>query len=97
MNTEILSVSSKGQVVLPVKIRKQLSINNNSKLAVNIANNVIMLKVIDIPTENEFQKMLDKAKSWAKSVGYKKSDVNSIIKAKRRSKQVWELLLIQIS
>lgn len=88
MNTEILSVSSKGQVVLPVKIRKQLSIDNNSKLAVNIANNVIMLKVIDIPTENEFQKMLDKAKSWAKSVGYKKSDVNNIIKAKRRSKQI---------
>lgn len=86
MNTEVLSVSSKGQVVLPVKIRKKLSIKNDTKLAVNMANNVIMLKVIDIPDENDFSKMLDSAKKWAKNVGYKKSDVNKIIKAKRRSK-----------
>lgn len=86
MNTEVLSVSSKGQVVLPVKIRKKLSINNNTKLAVNMANNVIMLKVVNIPDEKDFSKMLDSAKEWAKSVGYKKSDVNKIIKAKRRSK-----------
>lgn len=86
MNTEVLSVSSKGQVVLPVKIRKKLSINNNTKLAVNMANNVIMLKVVNIPDEKDFSKMLDSAKEWAKSVGYKKSDVNKIIKSKRRSK-----------
>lgn len=86
MNTEVLSVSSKGQVVLPVKIRKKLSIKNDTKLAVNVANNIIMLKVIDIPDENDFSKMLDSAKKWAKSVGYKKSDVNKIIKAKRMGK-----------
>ena len=86
MNTEVLSVSSKGQVVLPIKIRKKLSIKNNTKLAVNMANNIIMLKVVDIPDENDFSKMLDSAKEWAKSVGYKKSDVNKIIKSTRRSK-----------
>ena len=35
---------------------------------------------------NDFSKTLDSAKEWAKSVGYKKSDVNKIIKSKRRSK-----------
>lgn len=86
MNTEVLSVSSKGQVVLPVNIRKKLDIDTNTKLAANIAGNIIMLKVIDIPTADDFSKSLDKAQKWAKSVGYKKADVGAIIKAKRRSK-----------
>ena len=87
MNTEVLSVSSKGQVVLPINIRKKLDINSNTKLAANMANNIIMLKVINIPDEKDFVKMLNKAQRWATSVGYKKEDVNEIIKAKRRSKQ----------
>ena len=86
MNTEVLSVSSKGPVVLPVNIRKKLDIGTNTKLAANITGNIIMLKVIDIPTADDFSKALDKAQKWAKSVGYKKEDVNAIIKAKRRSK-----------
>ncbi len=86
MNTEVLSVSSKGQVVLQVNIRKKLDIGTNTKLAANITGNIIMLKVIDIPTADDFSKALDKAQKWAKSVGYKKEDVNAIIKAKRRSK-----------
>jgi antitoxin PrlF len=86
MNTDILSVSSKGQIVLPVKIRKKFDIDTNTKLAANITGNIIMLKVIDIPTADDFSKALDKAKKWAKSVGYKKEDVNTIIKAKRKCK-----------
>ena len=86
MNTEVLSVSSKGQVVLPINIRKKLDINSNTKLAANMTNNIIMLKVINVPNEKDFAKMLNKAQRWAKSVGYKKEDVNDIIKAKRRSK-----------
>ena len=86
MNTEILSVSSKGQIVLPVKIRKKFEIGANTKLAANVVENIIMLKVIDIPTSDDFSKALDRAKKWAKSVGYKKEDVNAIIKAKRKGK-----------
>ncbi len=86
METEVLSVSSKGQVVLPINIRKQLDIDTNTKLAANVAGNIIMLKVIDVPTVEDFSKALDKAKDWAKSVGYKKEDVNTIIKSKRRGK-----------
>lgn len=86
MNTEVLSVSSKGQVVLPVNIRKKLEIDTNTKLAANIAGNIIMLKVIDVPTDDDFSKALDKAQKWAKNVGYKKEDVNAIIKSKRKGK-----------
>ena len=90
MNTEVLSVSSKGQIVLPVKMRKKLDIKNNTKLAVNMAGDVILLKVINMPTIDDFSSALDKAKKWAKEVGYKKEDVNAIIKAKRRSKKSWK-------
>jgi bifunctional DNA-binding transcriptional regulator/antitoxin component of YhaV-PrlF toxin-antitoxin module len=34
MNSEVLSVSSKGQVVLPAKLLKQFSIKNGDHLAV---------------------------------------------------------------
>ena len=86
MNTEILNVSSKGQIVLPINIRKRLSIDNKTKLAANVTDDIIMLKIIDIPTENDFSKSLDKAKKWAKEVGYNKEDIDSIIKSKRRGK-----------
>ena len=86
MNTEILNVSSKGQIVLPINIRKKLSIDNKTKLAANVTDDIIMLKIIDIPTENDFSKALDKAKKWAKEVGYNKEDIDSIIKSKRRGK-----------
>lgn len=41
-----------------------------------------MLKVIDITTSVNFSKSLDIVKKWAKSVGYKKADVYTIINAK---------------
>jgi AbrB family looped-hinge helix DNA binding protein len=73
MNSEVLSVSSKGQVVLPAKLRKRLSINNGDHLAVYTSGDVIMLKKIEMPREEDFKAHLDEAKAWARSVGYQES------------------------
>ena len=51
MNIYVLTVSSKGQVVLPAEIRKQLSISSGDKLAAYASGDIIMLKVIKIPSE----------------------------------------------
>ena len=80
MSVEVLTVSSKGQIVLPADIRKKMEINSGDKLAAYVYNDVIMLKVIKMPTESDFKKDLDAAKAWAASVGYKESDIASIIK-----------------
>lgn len=81
MATDILTVSSKGQVVLPAKLRRKLSINNGDHLAVYATDDVIMLKRIDTPTEEEFSRSLDEAREWAASVGYQPSDVDEAIAA----------------
>ena len=56
MGVDVLSVSSKGQIVLPVEMRKELEIGAGAKLAAYIIGDVIMLKPINIPTEDDFRK-----------------------------------------
>ena len=87
MSVNVLTVSSKGQVVLPAEIRKKLSIGSGAKLAAYASGDVIMLKPITIPSEKDFAERLDEAREWAASVGYQESDVNDIIKEVRRKKR----------
>lgn len=87
MNTQVLTVSSKGQISLPVAIRKLLSIDAGDKLVAYASGDVIMLKTLKLPTAEEFESSLDEAQKWASSVGYKEEDVNDIIKSVRQSKR----------
>lgn len=90
MNARILTLSSKGQISLPIAIRRNLNIDAGDKLAVYTSGDVVMLKVLRLPTIEEFSETLDEAKEWADSVGYKESDVNDIIKSVRRKKRKWK-------
>ncbi len=83
MSTQILTVSSKGQISLPVAIRKLLSIDAGDKLVAYTSGDVIMLKTLKLPTAEEFEASLDEAQKWAASVGYKEDDVDDIIKSVR--------------
>ena len=87
MNAQILTLSSKGQISLPIAIRRNLNIDTGDKLAVYTSGDVVMLKVLRLPSIEEFSETLDEAKEWADSVGYKESDVNDIIKSVRRTKR----------
>lgn len=84
MDMQILTVSSKGQISLPVSIRKSLSINTGDKLVAYASEDAIMLKILKLPTVQEFEESLDEAQRWAASVGYEESDVNDIIKSVRK-------------
>ena len=87
MSTQVLTVSSKGQVSLPVAMRKLLNIDAGTKLAAYVSDDVIMLKPIELPSADDFKAKLDFAQEWAASVGYKESDVNDIIKSVRKAKR----------
>ena len=87
MNTQVLTVSSKGQISLPIAIRKLLSIDAGDKLVAYASGDVIMLKTLKLPTAEAFEASLDEAQKWASSVGYKEEDVNDIIKSVRQSKR----------
>ena len=84
MDAQVLTVSTKGQISLPVEMRRQLSINTGDRLA---HGDTIMLKTLKLPTVDEFDAMLKEAQSWAASVGYKEEDVNDIIKSYRKEKR----------
>lgn len=88
MNTQILTVSSKGQISLPISIRKLLSIDTGDKLIAYTSGDVIMLKTLKLPTAEEFEASLDEAQKWAASVGYEESDIGDIIKSARKSKKI---------
>ena len=87
MSVDVLTVSSKGQVVLPASMRRELSITSGTKLAAYTAGDVIMLKMIDIPTERDFKSMLDEAQQWARDVGLTEDEVNNVIKSVRKNKR----------
>lgn len=87
MNAQVLTVSSKGQISLPVAIRKLLSIDAGDKLVAYASGDSIMLKTLKLPTAEEFEASLDEAQKWASSVGYKEEDVNDIIKSVRQRKR----------
>ena len=88
MSTQILTVSSKGQISLPVNIRKLLSIDTGDKLVAYTSGDVIILKTSKLPSAEEFESSLDEAQKWAKSVGYNENDVDDIIKSFRKKKRV---------
>lgn len=75
MNTHILTVSSKGQISLPVSIRKLLSINTGDKLVAYTSGDVIMLKTLKLPSAEEFEASLDETPKWTMSVGYSEDSV----------------------
>ena len=89
MNAEVdyVTVSPKGQVVLPMGMRNALSIASGDKLAVYFTDEVIMMKPVKKPTVEDFSQWLGEAQAWAKSVGYKEEDVNDIIKSVRQRKR----------
>ena len=56
--TEITKISSKGQIVIPLRIRNQLKINEGSVMAIDTANEMIILKKIDVDLINQFKNSL---------------------------------------
>ena len=87
MNAQVLTVSSKGQISLPIGIRKMLSIDAGDKLVAYASGDAIMLKTLKLPTAEEFETALSEAQEWAEAVGYQEDDVNDIIKSVRKNKR----------
>ncbi|MBS3090797.1 AbrB/MazE/SpoVT family DNA-binding domain-containing protein [Candidatus Pacearchaeota archaeon] len=62
METEITKISSKGQVVIPLRIRNELGINKGSILAVEKMNDLVILKKIDVDLIKQFKNSLEDVK-----------------------------------
>ncbi len=84
MPVQVITMSTKGQVVLPSEIREALSLGTGSKLAIFCEGGTIILKPISIPSADEFRESLKKAQAWAADNGYSESDIGDIIREARK-------------
>ncbi len=80
---ETTKMSSKGQVVIPVNIRKKLGLKTGSQFIVVGDKNVVILKSIEPPSMQDFDEMITKARTRARQAGLKESDIQEAIKKAR--------------
>lgn len=86
MIPQVITVTSKGQIAIPVNIRKQLGISDGTKLALYVSDDIVMLKPVKIPTPEEFEEMLNRAQASAREANLTEEEVNEIIKSVRKKK-----------
>lgn len=84
--TATTKMSSKGQVVIPEDIRKQLNLKTGSQFVVMGENDVVILKAIRPPSMAEFDTLIAKARSQGKKAGLKQSDITTAIAKARAGK-----------
>ena len=84
-NLATTKMSSKGQVVIPETIRKQLNLKAGAQFVVVGDKDVVILKSISPPSVNEFEILIAEARKKGKQAGIKKADISEAI-AKARGK-----------
>jgi len=78
-NIATTRMSSKGQVVIPEDIRKQLRLKAGSQFVVLGKDDVVIFKAISPPAMEEFDSLIAAARKGAKQAGMKRSDVAGAI------------------
>ena len=97
MAVETVKMSSKGQVVIPWNIRKELRVDERSVFAVMSSGDSVVLKKISTPSKEELIKDLEKiakeGKKRAAELGIKEIDISCIKNRRRKEKRKWIMLL----
>ena len=86
-NVSTTKMSSKGQIVIPNIIRKQLNLKPGSQFVVVGDKDVVILKNISPPDLNEFDDLITEARRKGKKVGLKKSDILDAVRTARGKKK----------
>ena len=79
-------MSSKGQVVIPERIRKRLGLKEGAQFVVVGEKGVVILKTISPPSMNEFDDLIEEARNQARRAGMRKSDIVDAISKVRAEK-----------
>jgi len=83
-NVEITSMSSRGQIVIPLKLRDKMKLHEGEKFVVIGEANTIVLKKVEMPSFSGVDKLLKKTREFAKEKGIKAVDVTEAIKQTRK-------------
>jgi AbrB family looped-hinge helix DNA binding protein len=81
---DITSVSSRGQVVIPQRLRNRMNIRTGERFAVIGEDNTIILKKLEMPSFQGIDKLLASTRDFVQKSGIKPSDVEGAIKRARK-------------
>ena len=76
-------MTTKGQVVIPSEIRKELSVASGTKFVVLSDGKNILLKPIEKPKMEQFKELQKRSLAIVKKTAIKKSDLPKLIKKAR--------------
>jgi len=80
----ITSVSSKGQIVVPMDIRKEMGLSVGMKLMILTDGDNLLLKPVKAPKLEAFRELVKASRTYAKQIGLKKAAVKKAIKKARQ-------------
>jgi AbrB family looped-hinge helix DNA binding protein len=80
---DITSLSSKGQIVIPNSMRKEMGIVPGVKLIVFTDGSNLLLKPVQTPNLENFHKLIKESREFVKKNKIKSSDVGKVIKQVR--------------
>jgi AbrB family looped-hinge helix DNA binding protein len=72
-------MSSKGQVVIPEAIRKQLNLKEGAQFVVVGEGDVVILKAISAPSLEPFDALIQQARQQAEAAGLKRADITRAV------------------
>ena len=87
MTMQLVSVSSKGQIAIPVSYRKALSIKEGSQLVIYSDGENIILKPVELPTEDKLSEALAKAREYAEKEGLTEEDIKTAINKSKKARK----------
>ena len=87
MTMQFVTVSSKGQIAIPVSYRKAFSIKEGSQLVIYSDGENIILKPVELPSEDKLSALLAKAREYAEKEGLTEEDINSAINESRKARK----------
>jgi AbrB family looped-hinge helix DNA binding protein len=76
-------MSSKGQIVIPEAIRKQLNLKAGDQFVVVGEDDVVILKAITTPGIETFDALIQQAGRQAKLAGLKRTDISKAVSKAR--------------
>ena len=83
-NIATTKLSSKGQVVIPEDVRKELGLEPGAQFVVMGEGDLVILKKIEAPDRSEFLALAKKVRSQVRKAGMKRSDVKNAVRTVRR-------------
>ena len=79
-------MSSKGQIVIPDAIRKQMNLKPGVEFIVLGEDDVVILKTITAPGMDEFDGLIKQARQQAKLAGLKRTEISAALTGARGRK-----------